>query len=141
MADNGSTKIVAGDNGDRVVVFSPTLRWMTKWVPTIGVTAVLAILGQGLLMWREQARTNTLLETHARDIASTQEALAAHLKWSQEVLQTIVSRDEWIAAKAAQNDALVNGLASIQRELGYIASGTMHNRSILEKLPVQKEKR
>lgn len=137
----GGTRIVRGDNGDIGKIVWPRV---VRMLPAIITTAVLAILAQGFLMWREQAVTNSTMRQLQIDFSK-------HTDYAEE---NYLKKDEWLRMKAEQDKALMNGLAGIERELGYIANRqtkvldrtedvldrTAHNQSILEKLPVQKEK-
>ena len=129
------TKLVnGGAHGEYTVVWSRLL----KSLPAIATAAVIAILGQGFLMWREQAVTNKTLKDNGESILALQREFAAHV---HEAENRYVRRDEWIDAKAQERQALTDGLEGINRTLGYIVDRTQHNQAILEKLPVQEKKR
>jgi hypothetical protein len=139
---NGGLRIVPGDNGD---IGRVLLSRFIRWLPALAATAFIGYTTQWFISWREQAATNRVIEATIKQMDQMQKDFRERIAWEDEAY---IKRDEWLSMKATQDAALVEGLAGIERELGYIASGQRSNRdvltrntAILEKMPVPKEKK
>jgi hypothetical protein len=113
--------------------FPSPWKWAAGILSSLIVAIAVGVIGGGLAVWQTLAVVKRVQEINSARLDKLEDAGKADGS-------IYVLRNEWMTDKEAQDLALSNGLASIERQLGFLIDGQVHNRSILEKLPGAKGK-